>query len=109
MGEFRPRLTFTTCADSLFQRQGLFFSAASIAGAFSGLLAYAIVNMNGVGGEAGWRWMCATSNPQLRTQKLTYCSFILEGILTVLVAFASFFLLYDFPDTASFLTLEERA
>jgi hypothetical protein len=36
-------------------------------------------------------------------------SFILEGILTVVVAFASFFLLYDFPDTASFLTIEERA
>jgi len=27
----------------------------------------------------------------------------------VLVAVAAFFLLYDFPDTASFLTLEERA
>ena len=42
---------------TLFQRQGLFFSAASMAGAFSGLLAYAIVKMNGVGGYAGWRWM----------------------------------------------------
>jgi hypothetical protein len=39
------------------KRQGLFFSAASVAGAFSGLLAYAIVKMNGVGGYAGWRWM----------------------------------------------------
>jgi hypothetical protein len=36
-------------------------------------------------------------------------SFIIEGLLTVVVAFASFFLLYDFPDTASFLTLQERA
>jgi hypothetical protein len=36
-------------------------------------------------------------------------SFILEGILTVIVAIAAFFLLYDFPDTASFLTIEERA
>lgn len=31
-------------------RQGIFFSAASAAGAFSGLLAYAIHKMNGVGG-----------------------------------------------------------
>ena len=38
-------------------RQVLFFTAASIAGAFSGLLAFAIAKMNGVGGLEGWRWM----------------------------------------------------
>ena len=63
-----------------------------MAGAFSGLLAYAIVKMNGAGGYAGWRWI-----------------FILEGILTVIVAIAAFFLLHDFPETAKFLTPEERA
>lgn len=36
-------------------------------------------------------------------------SFILEGMVTVLVAISAYFILYDFPDTASFLTLEERA
>ena len=36
-------------------------------------------------------------------------SFILEGIATVLVAISAYFILYDFPDTASFLTIEERA
>ena len=35
-------------------------------------------------------------------------SFILEGILTVLVAIGSYFFVYDFPETASFLTNEER-
>lgn len=35
--------------------------------------------------------------------------FILEGILTVLVAILAFFCLYDFPETAGFLTEEERA
>jgi len=73
-------------------RQALFFSAASVAGAFSGLLAYAIAKMDGVGGYAGWRWI-----------------FILEGLLTVIVGVLSFWTLYDFPDTASFLTTEERA
>lgn len=48
--------------------------------------------MNGVGGLAGWRWI-----------------FILEGILTVVVAIIAFFTIYDFPDTAQFLTPEERA
>lgn len=37
-------------------RQAYFFSAASVAGAFSGLLAYGISFMEGVGGLAGWRW-----------------------------------------------------
>ncbi|KAI9872742.1 MAG: hypothetical protein M1830_001238 [Pleopsidium flavum] len=73
-------------------RQAMFFSAASIAGAFSGLLAFAIAKMDGVGGLPGWRWI-----------------FILEGILTVVVACIAFFTIYDFPDTASFLTEEERA
>lgn len=38
-------------------RQGLFFSAAGAAGAFSGLLAFGIDQMDGVGGYAGWRWI----------------------------------------------------
>src|ERR1700753_714441 len=85
-------LTMWYCTNEMALRQGLFFSAASMAGAFSGLLAYLIVKMNGVGGYAGWRWI-----------------FILEGLLTVVVAIAALFLLYDFPETASFLTPEERA
>lgn len=73
-------------------RQALFFSAASVAGAFSGLLAFGIAHMDGVGGLEGWRWI-----------------FILEGILTVVVAVIAYFTLYDFPETATFLTEEERA
>jgi MFS family permease len=73
-------------------RQALFFSAASVAGAFSGLLAFGIAHMDGVGNLAGWRWI-----------------FILEGLLTVIVAVIAYFTLYDFPETASFLTEEERA
>ncbi|KAF8624703.1 hypothetical protein AX17_007034 [Amanita inopinata Kibby_2008] len=73
-------------------RIGLFFGAASLAGAFSGLLAYGIGYMSGVGGLLGWSWI-----------------FILEGLATVVVGLAGFFILVDFPATASFLTLEERA
>lgn len=36
-------------------------------------------------------------------------SFILEGLLTVIVAIASYFLIYDLPNTAAFLSEEERA
>lgn len=80
------------CRHEAQLRQALFFSAASIAGAFSGLLAYAISKMDGVGNLEGWRWI-----------------FILEGVLTVVVAVIAYFVLFDFPETASFLSEEERA
>ncbi|KAL7947804.1 major facilitator superfamily domain-containing protein [Trichoderma barbatum] len=85
-------LTMWYCRDEIQLRQALFFSAASIAGAFSGLLAFGISKMDGVGGYEGWRWI-----------------FILEGIATVLVAGLAAFFLHDFPETAKFLTEEERA
>ncbi|KAK3311933.1 major facilitator superfamily transporter [Apodospora peruviana] len=85
-------LTMWYTRDEIQFRQALFFSAASVAGAFSGLLAFGISKMDGVGNLEGWRWI-----------------FILEGIATVLVACLAFFCLYDFPETAGFLTEEERA
>lgn len=85
-------LTMWYCRHEIQLRQAMFFSAASIAGAFSGLLAYGISHMNGVGGLEGWRWI-----------------FILEGIATVIIAVLAFFCLHDFPETAKFLTEEERA
>lgn len=48
--------------------------------------------MDGIAGLEGWRWI-----------------FILEGILTVVVAIMAFFLIQDYPETAKFLTEEERA
>ena len=36
-------------------RLNLFFSASILAGAFGGLLAYAIANMDGAGGYGAWR------------------------------------------------------
>jgi MFS family permease len=80
------------CRHEIQLRQALFFSAASIAGAFSGLLAFAIAKMDGIGGLEGWRWI-----------------FIIEGIVTVFVAIFAFWALYDYPGTAGFLTEEERA
>ena len=38
-------------------RIALFFSAAALAGAFGGILAFGIAHMDGVGGLGGWRWM----------------------------------------------------
>jgi len=38
------------------QRIALFYSASALTGAFSGLLAFAIAKMDGLGGYEGWRW-----------------------------------------------------
>lgn len=68
--------------------------------------------------EDGWcwwvRWVAVDVSllllPTLKTGPYdAMYSFILEGIATVLVAISAFFVLHDFPDTASFLTIEERA
>ncbi|KAJ5162176.1 hypothetical protein N7492_007568 [Penicillium capsulatum] len=72
-------------------RLSLIFASASMAGAFSGLLAYLISKMNGVGGLEGWRWI-----------------FVLEGLLTVVVAMFAYFLVWDEPATATFLSDHEK-
>lgn len=77
--------------NELLLRQAIFVSAASAAGAFSGLLAAAISNMDGVGGYEGWRWI-----------------FILEGLLTFVFGVASFWWFPKYPKDASFLTERER-
>ena len=41
-------------------RVTLFFAATAAAGAFSGLLAAAIVQMDGMGGLSGWQWICTS-------------------------------------------------
>lgn len=72
-------------------RAAVFFSAATVSGAFGGLLAAAIHNMDGVGGKPSWAWI-----------------FILEGLATVVAGVASFWIIQDFPDTAKFLSDAER-
>jgi len=48
-------------------------------------------------------------NVTRRRKYVNLDSFILEGLLTIAIAILSFFLLHDFPDTAKFLTVKERA
>ncbi|KAM0787385.1 hypothetical protein ACM66B_003470 [Microbotryomycetes sp. NB124-2] len=73
-------------------RISLFFSSATLAGAFGGLLAYGLSRMHGIGGRAGWAWI-----------------FIIEGIMTIAVALVAPFLMEDFPSESRYLTPEEKA
>ncbi|CAK7202151.1 hypothetical protein SEUCBS139899_004871 [Sporothrix eucalyptigena] len=61
-------------------RIAFLYTSAATGGAVSGLLAYGIVNLDGVGGLEGWRWI-----------------FILEGLATVVVAVGCIFFLCDSP------------
>ncbi|KAI9708444.1 MAG: hypothetical protein M1820_003904 [Bogoriella megaspora] len=72
-------------------RVGYLFVSSALAGAFGGLLAYGIGFMDGVAGERGWRWIM-----------------IIEGLPTFVIGVASFWLLADGPETAYFLSAEER-
>jgi len=78
--------------DEFGVRAAIFFSAAAFSGSFGGLLAYAINKLNGRGGHPGWAWI-----------------FIIEGIVTVGFGFLSFIFVHDFPDTATFLSEQDRA
>ena len=60
----------------------LFFSAATLAGAFGGILARGIAEMSGVGGKSAWAWI-----------------FILEGLLSILVSFTAYWAINDYPAT----------
>ncbi|KAN0105817.1 MFS nicotinic acid transporter-like protein [Hyaloscypha variabilis] len=73
-------------------RAAIFFSAAAFSGSFGGLLAAAIENLNGRDGRPGWAWI-----------------FIVEGIITIGFGLLSFFMVHDFPDTATFLNEQDRA
>ncbi|KAK0445882.1 major facilitator superfamily domain-containing protein [Armillaria borealis] len=81
---FYPRSKMTT-------RIAAFFASASLSGAFSGILAYGIIRMDGVGGRAGWRWI-----------------FILEGAFTVAWGLMSYFLMPRDAMAARFLRPAER-
>ena len=61
-------------------RISYFYCASALSGAFSGLLAAAIAKMDGIAGLEGWRWI-----------------FILEGLASVVLGVACFFLLIDTP------------
>jgi hypothetical protein len=50
-------LSVRLLAEALRNSISAFFAAASLSGAFSGLLAAAIVKMDGLAGKPGWAWI----------------------------------------------------
>ncbi|RPA88264.1 MFS general substrate transporter [Ascobolus immersus RN42] len=73
------------------KRFAAIYVGIGLSGAFGGLFAGAIGKMKGVRGLSGWKWI-----------------FILEGILTIIAAFISYFAVPDFPEDVNWLTEEEK-
>ncbi|KAK3680478.1 hypothetical protein LTR37_021213 [Vermiconidia calcicola] len=84
-------LTFFYTKRELALRIGYLFVSAAIAGAFGGLLGFAIGFMDGIAGQRGWRWIM-----------------ILEGIPTFILGIACWWILADDPETARYLTPSEK-
>ncbi|KAL2004857.1 hypothetical protein VTN00DRAFT_3130 [Thermoascus crustaceus] len=75
------------------KRFSVFYLIGCVASAASGVLAFGLMQLAGVQGLGGWRWI-----------------FILEGVITCAVGILAFFFLVDFPDKAykSWRFLNER-
>ncbi|KAF2658652.1 MFS general substrate transporter, partial [Lophiostoma macrostomum CBS 122681] len=72
-------------------RFALFFTFGVLGPAISGLLAFAIRNMNGIQGKEGWRWI-----------------FIIEGIITIFISFFIFVFVPNFPHETNILNPSEK-
>ncbi|ODH38519.1 hypothetical protein ACO22_02282 [Paracoccidioides brasiliensis] len=66
-----------------YTRLAQFYLFSVLIGGFSSILAFGLMQMQGLRGYLGWRWI-----------------FIIEGLITQLVGIASWFLIVDFPDKA---------
>ncbi|KAL6252546.1 hypothetical protein RBB50_000265 [Rhinocladiella similis] len=77
--------------NELQKRIAVFYTAVSLSGAFSGLLAAAIEQLDGKGNMRGWQWI-----------------FLLEGIASILFGILSFFLLPNGPATVRSFTPTQR-
>ncbi|KAF1942018.1 MFS transporter [Clathrospora elynae] len=73
-------------------RIAILYTGNILATAFAGLIAAGIFHgLGDVAGISGWRWL-----------------FILQGVVTFIIAIVGFFLLPDFPHNTWWLTQEER-
>ncbi|KAI8458816.1 major facilitator superfamily domain-containing protein, partial [Phakopsora pachyrhizi] len=72
-------------------RIALCFAAASLSGAFSGLLAYLLIKLDGAGDLPGWAWI-----------------FIVEGLFTCIWGIISYFIFPASLETSKYLTHDQK-
>ncbi|KAF2194634.1 retrograde regulation protein 2 [Zopfia rhizophila CBS 207.26] len=77
--------------EELGVRISYLYIAAALSSAFGGLIAFGILYMDGTAGYPGWRWL-----------------YIIEGLITVVIAFFCYYLIPKDYQTAYFLNDEDR-
>ena len=87
----QPFAAFWYRAEERSLRIALVLASATLAGAFGGAIAFGVGHLNGVNGLAGWRWL-----------------FIIEGVPTCLASVLIYFCLPNYPETARWLSSEEK-
>jgi len=78
--------------EEIATRISFLYIGSALSGAFGGLIAFAILFMNGTAGYSGWRWL-----------------YIIEGIVTVVFSAVCFFAVPKSYETAYFLNDEDKA
>jgi ACS family pantothenate transporter-like MFS transporter len=80
--------------EELAKRSCIFHTSAAIASMFSGYLAAGVYHLGGRGGFKGWQWL-----------------FIVDGVISLPIALAGYFVLPDVPEISKpfYLTKEEVA
>lgn len=97
----------------LQKRNAVFYLIGSMASAISGILAYGIMQMDGLGTLSGWRWIFVVLfiSPKLSVIMLIWTQ--IEGLITCVLGAAGYFLIVDFPELAAkswkFLSAREAA
>ncbi|KXH48010.1 hypothetical protein CSAL01_07532 [Colletotrichum salicis] len=85
-------LQITYWPDEMSIRLLYFYVLGNLSGIFSGILAFEFDTVSGSRGLSGWQWL-----------------FLVEGLITLVLGTAVYFLLPDFPPTAKWLTEKEKA
>ncbi|KAL4807202.1 major facilitator superfamily domain-containing protein [Aspergillus unguis] len=85
------QMTYWYRPDEMSLRLLYFYICGNISNIFGGLLAYGFDTVSGAAGLSGWQWL-----------------FLVEGIATVLFGVAIWFLVPDFPETATWLSDKEK-
>jgi MFS family permease len=93
-------------------RIGLFYTSASLSGAFGGLLARGLSSIGTAGGLTGWRWifiiegLIVSLNPNLPTSLPLITHYLV--LQTAIVGVIAYFGLPNTISASKFLTVEER-
>jgi hypothetical protein len=86
--------------DDLHKRFAFFYIIGSLASACAGILAYGLMQMDGLGNKEGWRWIFIVEGLVSIGTNLSHPTMLTNQQLTVVVALIVFVFLPGFPEDA---------